>query len=316
MVTIAVLTIADCLIANNDEESGGEDTPLSIPAPGVLTNDSGTVIPNLTATLVSGPRHALSFTLNTDGSYAYTSVQDFNGVDTFTYRITDGARVSNVAMVNIDVVAINDVPQTSSRSVTTNEDTPVTITLNATDVDSKTLNFTVGTFPSRGSLGLMSGSSCTIIDHGSSCTATVTYTPFLNVFGADSFTFSVSDGQLTTPASTVSITVAPVNDLPGANAGGPYAAKVGTPVQFNGSGSDPDGDPLIFSWNFGDGTNAVGPSPVKAYTAPGTYSVSLSVSDPFGGIGTAQTVAAIEPGGLTLNPIGNKNVSLGETLNF
>ncbi|MGH7785109.1 MAG: PKD domain-containing protein, partial [Candidatus Binatia bacterium] len=98
--------------------------------------------------------------------------------------------------------------------------------------------------------------------------------------------------------------------------GGPYTATVGTPVQFNGSGSDPDGDSLTFSWNFGDGSSGIGPNPVKAYTAAGTYTVSLTVSDLLGAVGTAQTTATIEGGGLVLNPIGNKTVALGQTLSF
>ncbi|MGH7489699.1 MAG: tandem-95 repeat protein, partial [bacterium] len=219
MVTIAVLPLNNVLVAKNDTENGGEDMPLSIPAPGVLTNDTGAPIANLTATVVSGPRRALSFTLNADGSYSYIGAQDFNGFDTYTYRITDGTRVSNVAMVNIELLAINDVAEISDQFVTTNEDTPVTITLSATDVDNQSLSFNIATSPSRGSLGAMSAPSCTVRGQGSTCTATVSYTPSLNLFGADSFTFTVTDGPATTPSASVSITVAPVNDAPTANAG-------------------------------------------------------------------------------------------------
>ena len=113
----------------------------------------------------------------------------------------------------------------------------------------------------------------------------------------------------------VAITVNAVNDAPTANAGGPYTGNVGIPIQFAGSGIDPDGDPLTFSWSFGDGGTATGANQARAYSAPGIYTVTLTVADPFGASGIAQTTATIE-GGLILNPIGNKTVNLGDTLKF
>jgi uncharacterized repeat protein (TIGR01451 family) len=157
--------------------------------------------------------------------------------------------------------------------------------------------------------------SCTVQGQGSICTANVTYSPAANYHGTDSFSFSAGDGQANSNPVTVSITVNSVNDTPTANPGGPYTGNVGVPIQFAGSGTDPDGDPLTFTWNFGDGITATGANPARAYSALGTYVVTLTVTDPFGASGIAQTTATIE-GGLLLNPIGNKVVNLGETLKF
>ena len=69
---------------------------------------------------------------------------------------------------------------------------------------------------------------------------------------------------------------------PTANAGGPYASIVGRPVPFDGTrSSDPEGDPLRFTWNFGDGepSSVAGPTPGHIYRAAGLYTVSLTVSD-------------------------------------
>ena len=60
-------------------------------AAGVLANDSDidTAHANLTAVLNTGPAHASSFTLNTDGSFTYTPTAGFLGGDTFTYHVAD-----------------------------------------------------------------------------------------------------------------------------------------------------------------------------------------------------------------------------------
>jgi PKD repeat protein len=70
-----------------------------------------------------------------------------------------------------------------------------------------------------------------------------------------------------------------VNQPPIANPGGPYASEA--TVAFNGAGShDPDNNlPLTYAWDFGDGTTGTGPSPSHTYTADGSYTVSLTVTD-------------------------------------
>lgn len=77
---------------------------LTEPAPGVLVNDSDADVGNtLTAVLVTGPSHARSFQLNSDGSFTYVPVDDYNGPDTFTYQASDGTLSSETGTVNITV---------------------------------------------------------------------------------------------------------------------------------------------------------------------------------------------------------------------
>ena len=74
-----------------------------------------------------------------------------------------------------------------------------------------------------------------------------------------------------------------VNSAPIADAGMPYAADLGAEVIFDGSGSiDPEGDPLTYSWDFGDGSSSsptTDPTTTHRYAAAGVYQVALTVDD-------------------------------------
>jgi len=217
MVTIAVNALNDAPVANNDNYSTNEDNQIVMPAPGVLSNDTDIDSPTLTASLVDNPLYG-AVTLNTDGSFTYTPNPDFNGNDSFTYRANDGTYDSNVAMVTIAVNALNDAPAASVQFVTTNEDTPVIITLEGSDTDSGNLTLSIVTAPANGTLGPVSASTCVANGSGSTCSAMVSYTPAGNFNGSDSFTFRVSDGTLNSAGAMVSIIVNAVNDKPTASA--------------------------------------------------------------------------------------------------
>src|SRR5262249_759896 len=70
--------------------------------------------------------------------------------------------------------------------------------------------------------------------------------------------------------------------------------KEGAAVFFDGRGShDPDGDALTYSWDFGDGGTANGPTAIRTYRQPGTFTVTLTVDDGFGGQNTAQATMIV-----------------------
>src|SRR5207244_5710050 len=88
-----------------------EDQTLNVNAgSGVLNGDTDPQSDPLTAVLVTGPAHAQSFTLSSNGSFSYTPSADFNGDDSFTYQANDGALNSNVATVTITITPVNDAP--------------------------------------------------------------------------------------------------------------------------------------------------------------------------------------------------------------
>jgi hypothetical protein len=62
-----------------------------------------------------------------------------------------------------------------------------------------------------------------------------------------------------------------------------------------GASSDPDGDTLDYSWDFGDGSTATGASAQRTYTTPGVYTATLTVSDGRG-LSSSKSIQ-IAPGG-------------------
>ena len=89
-------------VAADDAYVVDEDNVLNVAAPGVLGNDTDVDGDALTAVQVSPPSNG-GLTLNADGSFTYTPDPDFNGADSFTYLVNDGAADSNTATVNITV---------------------------------------------------------------------------------------------------------------------------------------------------------------------------------------------------------------------
>ncbi|MCB0961069.1 MAG: cadherin-like domain-containing protein [Acidimicrobiales bacterium] len=85
--------------AFDDLVSTAFETPLAVPAPGVLTNDAGTA---LTVTAHTNPAHG-TVAIAADGSYTYTPAAGYAGGDTFTYTVTDSSSRTATATVRITV---------------------------------------------------------------------------------------------------------------------------------------------------------------------------------------------------------------------
>lgn len=236
-VAIAVTPVNDAPTAADDNNIIDEDTTLTVDAPGVLLNDFDVDGDALSAVKVSDPQHG-ALTFNSNGSFTYVPNANYNGVDSFTYRASDGQLQSAVATVNLTVSPLNDAPTVSPGSATTPEDTPIVLTVVGSDGDGNALSFFAATQPQHGTLSDFDGNK-------------VTYTPAPNYNGADSFTFKANDGKVDSSAATFALTVTPVNDAPVA-ANDAYTTREDVPLSIAapgvlGNDTDIEGDALTAS---------------------------------------------------------------------
>jgi subtilisin-like proprotein convertase family protein len=217
------------------DDSGVTDEDLDVTVD-VLANDSDADGDTLQMTSLTNPANG-SVVDNGDGTVTYTPANNFNGTDSFTYRAFDGTDYSDPATVTITVTPVNDNPVAVDDSATTEQDTAVVIPVlaNDTDVD---LDDTL----SVQSVGTATNGTVTI--GGSD----VTYTPDAGYFGADSFTYTVSDNNGGTDTATVNVNVTRVNNAPVADDDA-YSTNEDTQLVVAAPGvldgdSDAESDPL------------------------------------------------------------------------
>ena len=129
------------------------------------------------------------------------------GVHTLTLEVKDNGGASSTDTVVITVKALNRPPIASNVNVTTLVGTPITVTLNAVDVETCELSFSVVQTPTGGSLGAIADQAC-VAGTPNSDTAQIVYTPG-NTAGVYTFTYKANDGTLDSNVATVTITVNP-----------------------------------------------------------------------------------------------------------
>ena len=174
---------------------------LAVSAPGVLGNDYGRN--GLTAALVPGSELGGTVNLTPSGAFRFTPAAGGCGNASFRYTISDGTNSSSEATVSI---LIDCLPRAGNDTTTVLEDSGtsiVTVLANDSDPDpGQTLTIISVTSASHGLAAIATGGT------------TVSYTPQPDYFGADSFTYTISDGRGGTATATVSVTVLEVNDAP------------------------------------------------------------------------------------------------------
>jgi PKD repeat protein len=280
-------------ITPNLAPSGGPDEYvvrrggiLVVDAPGVLGNDRDPEGRPITAIVDSQPAHG-SLTLQTDGSFTYNNRGEDVDLDLFTYRIDDGMRISEPIRVLL-IVEENLAPVVQNDAVTLDEDDTLVFHPLENDHDPNGEPLLV--------------SDVVPPEHGSvdwSLDGAFIYRPARDWNGTDTFTYQVTDGDLT-GTGTITLQVVPVNDdpvaLPAAVTGS--SGEILT-VDLRPYATDVDGDPLEFILE-------APPAGTAERIEPGVFAIDLDgvikdlppltfiVSDPDNATATSLLAIAIE----------------------
>ena len=227
--------------------------------------------------------------VNPDGTVTYTPDDDFSGIDTFTYTVTDPVTLVELThTVTVTVTPVGD-----DDTATTPAETLVVIDIADNDicVDCDYATATT-TEPGHG----------TVVVNPD---GTVTYTPDDGWSGVDTFTYTVTDPVTGTDVTqTVTVTVTPV--------GGDDTATtpVETPVVIDVADNDTcvDCDYLtVTTTEPGHGTVVVNVDGTLTYTPADGWSgidtFTYTVTDPVTGTDVTQTVT------VTVTPVGGDDTA-------
>jgi large repetitive protein len=190
MVLITVNPINDPPVANNQQLETEQNTPLQITLSGTDHIDNDAIAQ---FRIVNSPTNGQLSTFNqVTGEVTYTPNNNYFGNDSFTFKVIDrqGLESTESAQVSINIKEVsspvNNPPVAIDKTVETNSNTSLSITLEGTDIDQgDTISgFTIISQPTNGK-----------ISNFISNMGTLTYTPNNNFEGQDTFTFKVTDSR-------------------------------------------------------------------------------------------------------------------------
>ena len=253
-----VFTLSDFSFADIDSDSLQALYISSIPSAGQLTLNGSTIV---SGQVITASDIAL-------GKFTYTSALNGSGTPytSFDYKVYDGAAYSVSSYTEtVNMQNINSAPTGTDQTLTTLEDTAVTITTAAfgfNDINKNTLlSVKIDTLPANGTLKLNNVN----VTVGQIITATditankLVFTPVANANGNAyaSMTFQVQDNGGTTNGgvdldqtpNTLTINVTPVNDLPTGNVLISGTATQNQTLTASNSLADVDGlGTIIYQW--------------------------------------------------------------------
>ncbi len=263
-VTVTVAPVNDAPVAVDDEALTAEDTPVTMD---VLANDSDVDGDPLTVISATRPLSGV-VAVNLDGTVTYTPTTDWHGVDAFAYNISDGHGGVDSATVTVTVSPVNDPPVAADDYVTTTGGLSVTVDAlaNDYDVDGDVLTVISVTRPLSGTAGVNPD-------------RTITYTPTAGLYGTDSFTYTISDGQGGLDVAIVRVVVITGTDCElypiALHVDTLAGVEVGEEMEdiYNGDG------PGNFGWLSWTGDQGV-PTLAHSLTPPGDSDTYVNPDDP------------------------------------
>lgn len=236
----------------------------------------------------------------------YIPSTNFNGRDTFWFKVYDGSLTSLPAPVDITVWPINDAPVAVPRVAATKMDESVNIKLKAIDVDDESFIYEVTDIPFHG-----------VVDVSGISGGTVSYTPVAGYRGYDTLYYrAFDDGGLASNKASIIIGVGLGNQPPEA-----YAQSVtlreDEPKQLTLGGRDPEGAPLEFVVVAGPGHGRLENSPPAIRYIPednyfGPDTISFFVND--GSFSSPPAIVDIRVDPVNDPPFGNPQlITTGRT---
>jgi len=177
--------------AVSDSYSVGEDMLLQVSVlDGILSNDTDADGDTLTATIIDGPANGTISNFLEDGRFNYQPNADFNGLDEFTYSVSDG-RATDTGIVRIVIGAQEEAPMVVDDSYDVAFETTLIrsaaegVLSNDSDVDGTLLTAQLidGLGPANGTVVLELDGS-------------FEYTPNDGFEGTDSFVYVVENGAV------------------------------------------------------------------------------------------------------------------------
>ncbi|MDF1552331.1 MAG: PKD domain-containing protein, partial [Deferrisomatales bacterium] len=210
--------------------------------------------------------------ISTDPNPSFTFALD--GIYTVTLKVTDGD--GSVATVSHDVI-ITDLGLTAAFGWSP-EPQVEGGTIAFTDEATSPIDPIVGWEWDFGGLGTSAAQNPTFVFAQN---------------GAHTVTLTVTDADGSTDSASHTVTV--LNAAPSAHAGPDQTVDEGDTVYFAGSFTDPGAlDTHTIEWDFGDGSSASGSlTPSHVYVDDGVYTVTLTVTDSDGGVGTDTVIVTV-----------------------
>ncbi len=198
-VTISVIPSTGATVATDDVVEVVADGSVIVP---VLANDMAADGGALQITAISMPGHGVVNVLP-DQTIRYVPQSGFNGIDSFTYTVTDGQGRSASATVTVKVLARNSPPIAAADTfpVEAGQPTLLAVLANDSDPEGGPLQVVGFTMPSHGSLVFNPD-------------RTFTYTPAAGFLGQDQFTYTIRDNRGASAVATVTLVVAEVSQSP------------------------------------------------------------------------------------------------------
>lgn len=286
IVNITVTPVNDAPVANADSATLNEGGSVTID---VTANDTDPESSTLTPQIVSAPANGAAV-VNPDGTITYTHDGSETNSDTFTYRVIDGAEISNTVSVTLTITPVNDAPVSAPDAAIVNEGALVNINVqsNDTDAEGNAMSSSVVSGPAHGTATVLVDGTIDYQHDGSETTT-------------DSFTYRLNDGTVDGNTATVSITINAVNDTPVA-ADDAASVNEGSSADIDVLANDTDAENALLTLavvtNGTNGTATVAAG-VITYVHDGSETTSdtftYSITDPDGASDIATVTVTITP---------------------